>query len=185
MASPTSSTEYNLFIKPSKILDAVSTKEDKTTEYVILQNNELVSRHIENINTINALKVENEELEEYNSTLERGKTCIQGIAKNQYLLNQEKTKCIAHYQLKLSTCHRHVIHANLFTLPLLICCFVNVFAIKLTVCIILLTMQGKQAIQHFRFYKRVNTESHFLKTQEKIQELDKSTETLHDLIDNY
>lgn len=182
MASP---TEYNLFIKPSKIQESINCKDDKSTEYIILQNNTLFTQHLADVKEITDLKAQVEELEEYNGNLERGKTCIQGIAKNQYLLNQEKTKCIDHYKAKLNASITSNMYANCFTIPLLLTCFVNIFAIKAAICVIVATMQAHFVYKNYLFYKNIEKNESFVETLEQIKNLDKSSETLHDLIDNY
>lgn len=185
MASPNSETQYNLFIKPTKIHESVNGKDDKSTEYIILQNNTLVSQHLEDVKEITSLKNQVDELEEYNNNLERGKQCIQGIAKNQYLLNQEKSKMIEYYTSKLCESMYNTGFSHMYTLPLLLVCFLNVFAVKIAVCIIVFTIQAKSGYIHYKFYKNIGKEQHFIDSTENMKNLDKSSETLHDLIDNY
>jgi hypothetical protein len=180
------SSEYNLFIKPSKIEDVLKNKDDKSTEYIILQNNTLVSKHIEYITELSKLKTQNDDLEEYNSTLERGKTCIQGIAKNQYILNQEKTKCIAYYKSKLTSCHIRVLKTNCFTIPLFLICFLDIlFVLKASLSLVVLTIQLLHCYKQYLFHATIENDKELIYSREKIKQLDNSSETLHDLIDNY
>jgi hypothetical protein len=184
MTSPPSS-EYNLFIKPSKITETLANKDDKSTEYIIMQNNMLFTQHVAMKEEIQNIKTQFDELEEYNSSLERGKTCIQGIAKNQYLLNIENAKMIIYYKAHITTQFRDIMFSNCNILPFIIACFVNTLAVKISLCIVIVTIQAKTAFVYYKRFNLLEKTTEFKDLNDKIKKLDKSNETLHDLIDNY
>lgn len=181
-----SSPEYNLFIKPTAISETISGKDDKTTEYIILQNNVFISQHIAMLNELKEMKAQNDELEEFNEKLERGKGCIQGIAKNQYLLNIEKSKCIKFYKTQLNTCFTHYLYSNIFILPWLFIALFNFnFKIKIAFIVVTLTFQSKMFYKQYMWYTHIHKNNDIMEIEKEIKVLDKSTDTLHELVDNF
>ena len=180
-----SSPEYNLFIKPTTISESIAAKDDKTTEYIILQNNTFISKHIEMLNELKELKSQNDELEEFNENLGRGKGCIQGIAKNQYLLNIEKTKCTKFYKAQMNTCFTHYLYFNIFIFPWLIMTLFNLnFKIKIALVVITCTIQSKMFYKQYIWYTNLHKNEDLCKIEKEMKILDTSSDTLHNLIDN-
>ena len=181
-----SSPEYNLFIKPTTISESIAGKDDKTTEYIILQNNTFISQHIDMLSELKEMKAQNDELEEFNEKLERGKGCIQGIAKNQYLLNIEKSKSIKFYKAQLKMCFMNYLYSNIFILPWLIMALFNIiFKIKFALIIITCTVQGKTFYKQYIWYKNLHKNEDIHEIEKEIKVLDTSSDTLHELVDNF
>ena len=181
-----SSSEYNLFIKPSTISESVAGKDDKTTEYIILQNNTFISKHIEMLNQLKELKSQNDELEEFNDKLGRSKGCIQGIAKNQYLLNIENTKSIKFYKTQLDICFTSYLYSNIFILPWMVITLFNLnFKIKFAFVIVTFTIQCKTFYKQYIWYKKLHKNEDICEIEKEIKVLDKSSDTLHELVDNF
>lgn len=95
-ATSTKFEEYKLVLKKENIDEVLqNNKEDKTTAYLILQNNYLHSVVESMKDQINELKNQNEELEEDNDRLQTSKTYISGLAKNRFEIAVEYKHIIA------------------------------------------------------------------------------------------
>ena len=182
-----SNKEYNLFIKPTKIDDIIANKDDKSTAYIILQNNTLHTKYQEITQKNTELTSENDELESLNDSLERSKSCLQGVAKNQYLLSQEKTKQVEYYKYQVHNCYDQNKLINILTIPyvLLILFHITNFKVLLTIMIIISSSQINQYIENTKWMKQLTNNENIVKIEEEIKLLDKSNDHLHDLIDSY
>lgn len=83
----------NTIFNPDTIKNEILTKDNKAVEYIIFQNNTILSELIEKNTKIKELENEHEDLEEEIDSLTRSRTCLQGICKNYYeLFEMETTK---------------------------------------------------------------------------------------------
>lgn len=182
------SKEYNLFIKPTEIEDVISNKDDKSTAYIILQNNILHSKHLELLIDIKNLNNEKDDLENLNDNLSRGKSCVQGIAKNQYLLSQEKDKEIYYYKKYINELYNDKLKTMHFMcIPYLLIILSNFITYKgqLTLVVLVLSGQLNLYISQNKWKKNIDTHKDIIKITDEIKKLDQSNEHLHELIDNF
>lgn len=82
----------NTIFNKDSIKNEVLTKDNKAVEYIIFQNNTILSELIEKNMTIKKLESEHEDLEEEVDSLTRSRTCLQGISKNYYELYEMVNK---------------------------------------------------------------------------------------------
>ena len=177
-----SSPEFNLFIKQKEIEKIIKSKDDISTAYIILLNNELQSKHQKVSTTFHKLETMKEELEEYNDKLEKSKAHIQGIAKNQYLISQEKTKLITFYKTKFQDTNKQKLLNNLLTIPYLLILIRNIqFKTTIALVVIISTYQIQNIIKHFKQYKNIKD---VLEIEDNVKKLDQSNDYIFDIIDN-
>ena len=182
-----SNKEYNIFIKPTEVEDIIANKDDKSTAYIILQNNTLHSKHQHMTEEIQTLTNERDDLESLNDSLERSKGCLQGVAKNQYLLSQEKSKQVEYYRRQVHTCYNQFEMLNALTLPYVLLILFNItnFKVLLTVMLAISTAQVNQYIENTKWMKDLSKNKEIVKIEDEIRSLDKSNDHLHELIDNF
>lgn len=182
-----SNKEFNLFIKPTEVEDVIANKDDKSTAYIILQNNTLHSKHLEMLEELKEVTNEKDELESLNESLDRSKSCLQGIAKNQYLLSQEKSKQVEYYKRQVNTMYMQSEFLHFLTLPyiLLIMFHISNFKILIASVICITTVQINAYYENHLFIKNLSKNEDIKKIEDEIKTLDKSNDHLHELIDNF
>ena len=184
----TKQPEYSLFIKQSDIDNVIqSSNDDKSTAYIILQNNELQSKYSSISKELTALTSEKEEIEDYNDKLERGKAHIQGITKNQYLISQEKTKMIDFYKDRYHFMFYHYLQSYIIHIPYNFLLFFSVFSMKIKFAIFILTYSFyfNHCFDMYNYRKESLSGVVITDINEELQNLDKSNDYLHELIDNF
>lgn len=77
---------------PDTIKNEILTKDNKAVEYIIFQNNTILSELIDKNTKIKDIENERENLEEEVDSLTRSRTCLQGLTKNYYELFEMETK---------------------------------------------------------------------------------------------
>lgn len=82
----------NTIFNPDTIKNEILTKDNTAVEYIIFQNNTILSELIEKNTKIKELENEREDLEEEVDSLTRSRTCLQGISKNYYELFEIESK---------------------------------------------------------------------------------------------
>ena len=118
MSIHTNTPEYSLFIKQSDIDNVIqNNNDDKSTAYIILQNNELHSKYSVISKELSEITNEKLDLEDYNDKLEASKSHIQGITKNQYLISQEKSKETAFYKDCYQYMYENYFYSYLYHIP--------------------------------------------------------------------
>lgn len=182
-----SNKEYNFFIKPTEVDNVIENKDDKSTAYIILQNNTLHSKHQELKEELETIKNERDELESLNENLERSKGCIQGLAKNQYLLSQEKTKQVSYYKKQLNYLYdqNEIIYYMSIPYILLILFHITNMKVSITVMIMTTAAQINHYIKNYNWMKQLTKNNDIKEIEDEIKALDKSNDYLHELIDNY
>ena len=180
------SPEYNFFIKPTEIEETVKNKDDKSTEYIIFQNNVLHSKNNELTQQLNVSIHEKDELEDYSDKLEKSKSFLQGISKNQYLLSREKDKEIVYYKSNIEQSFQMTLMSGIFTVPYVLLLLSNIVdtKIKYAIMIINTTTQLKMMYNNCKWKQFVYKTEELKEIEKEIKELDNSSEYLHDLIDN-
>ena len=102
------------------------------------------------------------------------------------VLNIEKSKSIKFYKAQLKMCFMHYLYSNIFILPWLITALFNVnFKIKFAFIIITCTVQGKILYKQYMWYTNIHKNEDIIEIEKEIKVLDKSSDTLHELIDNF
>jgi len=79
------SGSIGMFFCQSDIEKNIKDKDDKSTAYIIHQNNAIQTRYHDILNEFNELKAEKDILEEDNDKLQKAKTCLQGHVKNEFI----------------------------------------------------------------------------------------------------
>ena len=181
-----STPEYNFFIKPNEIEETVKNKDDKTTEYIIFQNNVLHSKNNELTTQMNEMNNEKNELEDYSDKLEKSKSYLQGISKNQYLLSREKDKEIVYYKSKLEQSYDMTLLSGVFTVPYVLLILSNMIGMKVkyAIMVINITTQANMMYTNYKWKQSLYKTEELKEIEKEIKELDHSSEYLHDLIDN-
>lgn len=102
MARGESAKPISMFFCQSDIEKNSLNKEDKSTQYIIHQNNVLQTKYVNLLQEFNELNAEKELLEEDNDKLQKSKTCLQGHVKNEYIrannykmILKHKAKCLS------------------------------------------------------------------------------------------
>ena len=188
MNSTTNKPEYSLFIKQSDIDNVIqSSNDDKSTAYIILQNNELHSKYNALSREITELASEKEELEDYNDKLERSKSHIQGITKNQYLISLEKSKETAFYKNCYQYLYINYLESCLLHIPynFLIIFSIFSFKVKLSIFFITYSFFFNRSFDVYKFRKESLTGKKITEIKDELTNLDKSNDYLHELIDNF
>lgn len=183
-----SSSEYQMFIKPSKVESVIADKDDKSTAYIILQNNVLHSKHLDLLEQIEKLTAERDELESLNDSLCKSKAHLQGIAKNQYLLAQERSKLVDHFRKSVDHCFNECMLTHLFTVVFAILCYLATFTnfqFVLAGILVGFTGQVHVIVQSYKWKEELTKNADIVKVFEEIKTLDKSNDHLHQLIDNF
>lgn len=188
MSTTSKQPEYSLFIKPSDIDTIIqSSNDDKSTSYIILQNNELHSKFNTISIELNELTTLKDELEDYNDKLERGKAHIQGITKNQYLISQEKTKMIDFYVNCYQFMFSNYIYSYALHIPYNFLLYFSIFNLKIKITIFIATYSFfiNKSIHVYKFYKESFNGKKITDIKDELSILDKSNDYLHELIDNF
>lgn len=188
MTTNSKPSEYSLFIKQADIDNVIqSSNDDKSTAYIILQNNELHSKYNAISIQLAELTAEKDELEDYNDKLERGKAHIQGVTKNQYMISQEKTKMIDFYKNSYQDMYSHYIYSCALHIPYNILLYFTVFSTKFKVAIFILTysLYIHRIIDVYKERINVFNGEKITEIKDELQILDKSNDYLHELIDNF
>lgn len=77
-------TPVNLFFKKEDIDKSLSSKEDPSTAYIILQNNMIHKKYIDLVAKYNSLLEQKERLDDDYDALSKGRICLQGHVKNEF-----------------------------------------------------------------------------------------------------
>ena len=177
-----------MFIKQSDIENVIqNTNDDKSTAYIILQNNQLHSKYNSISRKLSEITAQKDELEEYGDKLELSKAHIQGIAKNQYLISQEKSKEISFRK----NCYQYMLTALLYSyaihIPYNFLLLFSVFSIKVKVSLFILTYSFyiNRIVDLYRFRKEALSGKEITSIEDELRCLDKSNDHLHELIDNF
>jgi len=184
----TKKPEYSLFIKQSDIDNVIqSSNDDKSTTYIILQNNELHSKYNAISRELAELTTQKDELEEYNDKLERGKSHIQGITKNQYMISQEKSKEISFHKDCNQYMFNNYLLQYLIHIPYNFLLMFSVFSIKFKIAIFILTYSIclNQMYDVYKYRKESLTGNKISEIKDELKILDKSNDYLYELIDNF
>lgn len=184
----TKQPEYSLFLKQSDIDGVIqSTNDDKSTAYIILQNNELHTKYSSISRELTELTTEKDELEDYNNKLEMGKAHIQGITKNQYLISQEKTKMIDFHQENYNFMFYQYLYSFLIHIPYNFLLIFSVFSMKIKFAIFVLTysIYFNHGMDMYKHRKECLNGEKINEIQVELNSLDKSNDYLHELIDNF
>ena len=185
----TNKPEYSLFIKQSDIDNVIqNSNDDKSTAYIILQNNELHSKYSVISKELSELTSEKDDLEDYNDKLERGKAHIQGVTKNQYLISQEKSKMIDFYKNSYQYMfQKYMFQQILIHIPYNFLIVFSIFNLKIKVAIFILTYSIflNQALDVYKHRKEFRYGNKITDIKDELTNLDKSNDYLHELIDNF
>lgn len=189
MTSKTQKTPINLFIKQSEIDDKVLTKNDSSTAYIILQNNVLQTKHAHLVSSYNQLKSEKEGVDDDCEKLEKAKTCLQGLVKNENSRADNYKKLFGNSELGISRMIKLFFTCNIISVLYFFVPFVPFdtnqyyrLSLALTIMVIHATVICKGAMQLYVIF--FNNEE--VKTAKyENDEIEKSNKYLDELIDNF
>jgi hypothetical protein len=183
-----SSVPVSFFLKKSDIDENVIDKKDvtdKSTAYIIYQNNTLMKQFHEVMQENNALKSEKEELEEYNDKLEKGRTCLQGYVKNEHDTVDKYKKLNEIYLKSINKWKGFMAMSHVFTLVYIIMLCAT---LKMRFIIPMLCLLGTQIYWCMNTYTPIvefyTKSSEIKELKETIAKNKKNIVYLDDLIDN-
>lgn len=186
MTSTVKETPVNLFIKQTDIDNNVLNKDDSSTAYIIYQNNIIQGKYHKLISEFNELKNEKDTLEEDNDRLEKAKSCLQGHVKNEFV----KATCykdlltntteIVNIQMKM------FLVCNLISIFYMIIPFIN-FTINYSLVMILtiVSIHSSIIINTYNKINALKTDDKIQKTEQDIDEIEKSSLLIEELVDNF
>lgn len=177
-------TEYNFYMSERELKDNIITKDNSSTEYIILQNNILQSKYQEILEQKKKVEKELEDNEYDIESLEKSKTCLQGYVKNQYEVIEHLKQLIVKTEFLSNKWKHHYLISLFVPAPLMILNFV-----RLPMEFIIGIMVGYITIQlgiNFEIIKNGKKKEYELEEiKENVNNVDKSNEYLDDLIDNF
>lgn len=189
MARGESSTPISMFFCQSDIEKNIQSKDkdkdDKSTQYIIHQNNVLQTKYVNLLKEFNELKAEKDLLEDDNDKLQKSKTCLQGHVKNEYIrannykmILKHKSDCLSAF-LILSLVY-NVIATMYMIIPLLTTDPHYIMASITTV----MAVHGVFLYYGMMYFKRTQDEE-VKKLVIEIKEIEDSNKYLEELVDNF
>ena len=171
----------NTIFNHDTIKNEILTKDNKAVEYIIFQNNTILSELIEKNMKIKELENEREDLEEEVDSLTRSRTCLQGISKNYYELFEMESK-------KNKLIYNGFILFSLYALSMNIIYSIGMISSNVLgkydfefKCIFTLIM----FISHIIYYSTIfNKYIHNTKLNASIKKLKAANKNIDELIDN-
>tara|TARA_B110000037_G_scaffold57559_1_gene70194 strand:+ start:6917 stop:7477 length:561 start_codon:yes stop_codon:yes gene_type:complete len=186
MTSNVKETPINLFIKQTDIDNNVLNKDDSSTAYIIYQNNIIQGKYHKLISEFNELRNEKDTLEEDNDRLEKTKTCLQGHVKNEFIKATCYKDLLTNTSEILNEQMKMFLVCNLMSIFYMIIPFMN-FTINYSLAMILTIVSIHSSII-INTYNKINllkTDEKIQKTEQDIDEIEKSSILIEELVDNF
>lgn len=187
MAKGDSSSPISMFFCQSDIEKNMQNKEkdDKSTQYIIHQNNVLQTKYVNLLNEFNELKAEKDLLEDDNDKLQKSKTCLQGHVKNEYIrannykiILKHKANCLSVFLILFFV--YNVIALMYMTIPLLTNDPNKIIALIVTVMAIHVVFLYYGVV----YFKRIDDKD-VKKLFIENKEIEESNKYLEELVDNF
>ena len=163
----------------------ILTKEDPTTNYIILQNQKYQILMEEITNEIVQLKLQLDDQENDIESLTKGKVCLQGYVKNEYEYAQNWKQLATSYQTIINKLH-NVLNVMIFTYITLMLSSIlinDIIIVRFFVGLCTLTFAICYINESTNIYKMLNTDD-IQTIKKQIVKIEKSNEYIQDLIDN-
>lgn len=176
-----------MYFTTNEIKKDILTKDNSTTEYIILQNNKLHAYVKDLERKLNECETEKKEAEDEVDSLTKSRTCLQGYMKNEleYAENWKKVANIYNTQLKRYTDIAVTsLFLNLFYIVLLSVCPYSI-RIKLTLTTMYITMMTYYCgMNLYNIYYHHTKHHSLIDVKKEITKIEKSNLYIMDLIDN-
>jgi hypothetical protein len=160
-------------------------KDDKSTQYIIYQNNVLQTKYVNLLKEFIELTAEKDLLEDDNDKLQKSKTCLQGHVKNEYIratnykmIIKQKAECLSAFIILLFA--YNVIATMYMIIPLLTTDRTYIVASIITIMV----FQVVCLYYGMVYFKRINNQAVKKLTTEN-KEIEKSNKYLEELVDNF
>ena len=183
---PEESVPVNMFFSTNDIKNKVIPKEDKSTSYIIFQNNELHTK-LQNLQKeMNEVNEEKTEMENEISSLTRARTCLQGYVKNEFELATNWKFMASSYKDHLIKFEKAWVISCLFNLLFMVLLsMIGSFSLRITVVSLYIpTTFTLTAMRIHNLHKGWSTNEKNKETLEKIEKIDKSNVYIQELVDN-
>ena len=187
MSKKDTNTPMSLFFCQSEVDKHIQNKDDKSTAYIIHQNNILQTKYVDLLNEFNELKAEKDSLEEDNDKLQKAKTCLQGHVKNEYIRANNYKMIAGNTEKGMYTLIKFMFSGNIVATPM----YMAVPFItdnKLYTLMILLTVVTIHATTLYKGLvelKRIAYAANITKIVMDNKEIEKSNTYLEELVDNF
>lgn len=187
MARGDSSTPISMFFCQSDIEKNIQSKDkdDKSTQYIIHQNNVLQTKYVNLLKEFNELKAEKDLLEDDNDKLQKSKTCLQGHVKNEYIrannykmILKHKAECLSAFLILFFV--YNVIASMYMIIPLLTADPNYIVASIITVMAVHVVFLYYGTV----YFKRINDQD-VKKLVIENKEIEDSNKYLEELVDNF
>lgn len=187
VAKKDQTTPISMFFCQSDVEKDIQNKDDKSTAYIIHQNNILQTKYIILLKEFNELKAEKDSLEEDTDKLQKAKTCLQGHVKNEYIRANNYKLIVENTEHGMNTLIKFVFSGNILSTPMYICVpFItdNIFHTLLILLAVVIT-------HVFTIYKgivnlkRIAYDPDIQKIVLENKEIEKSNTYLEELVDNF
>ena len=187
MAKGDSSPPISMFFCQSEIDKTMQSKEkdDKSTLYIIHQNNVLQTKYMNLLAELNDLKVEKDLLEDDNDKLQKSKTCLQGHVKNEYIRANNYKTILKHKSKHLSLfLNLFFAHNAIATIYMIIPFLAMDPDYTMALIISVMTVHVASLYYGVVYFRRTNDQD-----VEKLiienTEIEKSNKYLEELVDNF
>jgi hypothetical protein len=174
------------YMKQNQVEETIQKSDDSSTEYIIMQNNNIHNKYLETVKENVVLTHTNEEIERDNDVLQKAKTCLQGHVKNEYY-RAENYKLINEFQSKTLTCILKLFYTcNIICLLYMIIPFINCDnLIKITTIFAVIIVHLIYLYEGLkRFNMNINNKK-VIELLKEIKEIESSNKYLEELVDNF
>lgn len=174
---------YNFFISEKEVKENLMKKDNPTTEYIIIQNNQLHARNAELVKELEEIKIEMTDKEEIIESLEKSKTCLTGYVKNQ------NAELEAYKKLNQVVTRQHSEWTYMLYSLLATCCIYIVFiycdfSVEINTSLVL-SIFFVQLSYVFHTSRKINViKKEELTILDELKSIDMSNDYLDDIIDN-
>lgn len=174
---------YNFFISEKEVKENLMKKDNPTTEYIIIQNNELHARNAELMKELEEIKIEMTEKEEIIESLEKSKTCLTGYVKNQNAEIESHKKLFENFKKQHSEWITLLFSLIGISSSYIVFIYCN-FSIEINTAIILCIFSLQLSYLMYTSRKVDHIKKEEASILDELKSLDMSNDYLDDIIDN-
>lgn len=175
-----------MFFSTSDIQQNVLKKDDTSSAYIIMQNNELHT-HVHNLKEeLSQLKYEKEELEQEVDSLSKTRTCLQGYVKNELELTEHWKTVSMIYEKQLNLYYkRWFVCIHISTIACIVLTLLPIVQLRNALLLIYVPPFVYYNMKDLMKIKHKHTKDDILvENKESIEKIEKSNIYIQDLIDN-
>lgn len=176
----------NMFFSMNDIKNKVIPQDDKSTSYIIFQNNELHTKLETLKKEMTEVNEEKMEMETEIDSLTRSRTCLQGYVKNEFELASNWKFMASSYKDHLEKFEKAWVISGLINLLFMVLfSMIGSFSLRITaVSLYIPTTFTLTAIHIYELHKGWSTDEKNKETLESIEKINKSNAYIQDLVDN-